>query len=173
MVKCEQQDLLGGHPGSQTGHLQRWELWPRHGPSQLRPACEDLRSPLFSLSVRVCPMRRGRTAVTMGGRGGRPPARSAEPAPGLTLGVWVTLVILFLENANLSCQAPQTPGFFSSSLCPLFLLPYFPFLPSSFWRAPEYASPKFATLGGWLFWAVGIWKTANPMRGFLWTLPSA
>lgn len=52
-------------------------------------------------------------------------------------------------------------------------------LPSSQWRIAEYATlkhdcrssghgtPKYALLVYWLFWALGIWRTANEGRGFL------
>ena len=146
--------------------------------SQARPSSEGLRASLFSPRVRVCPMPLLQQCWDRGRMGGQPPGHLRNQPQARPLGVWVTrVVILSPENSNLSCQAPQAPGFFSSFLCPPVFFPYFPFLPSflpsSFWRAPEYASPKFATFGGWLFWAVGIWKTANPMRGCLWTVPSA
>ena len=39
----------------------------------------------------------------------------------------------------------------------------------SWGRVAEYATPKYATLAHWFFWAIGTWKTANTGRGFLWT----
>lgn len=36
------------------------------------------------------------------------------------------------------------------------------------WKVAEYATPKSIILVHWRFWATGIWKTENAVRGFLW-----